>query len=63
VRELFDSLAKGSEVPDIEQQHPPREVTVPECYQVVVECDDEDDQRSVYEQMRAGGYRCRVVTL
>ena len=39
------------------------EVNIPESYQVVVECEDEDDQRDVYERMRAEGYRCRVLTL
>jgi hypothetical protein len=39
------------------------EVTVPESYQVVVECRDEADQQTVFEKMRAGGYRCRVLTL
>jgi hypothetical protein len=39
------------------------EVTVPESYQVVVECRDEADQESVYERMRQEGYRCRVLTL
>jgi ParB-like chromosome segregation protein Spo0J len=39
------------------------ELTVPESYQVVVECRDEADQESIYERMRAEGYRCRVLTL
>lgn len=39
------------------------EVRVPECYQVVVECRDEMDQQSMFERMRAEGYRCRVLTL
>ncbi len=39
------------------------EVPVPECYQVVVECRDEEDQQTVYERMRSEGYRCRVLTL
>lgn len=39
------------------------EVTVPESYQVVVECRDEADQEAVFERMRADGYRCRVLTL
>ncbi|MCC7475035.1 MAG: ParB N-terminal domain-containing protein [Pirellulales bacterium] len=38
-------------------------VNVPECYQVVVECADEEDQRAVFERMREEGYRCRVLTL
>jgi ParB-like chromosome segregation protein Spo0J len=62
VRELLDSLA------DPERSQPPAlsgvpEVSIPESYQVVVECRDEDDQRDVFERMRAEGYRCRVLTL
>lgn len=39
------------------------DIKIPECYQVVVECRDESDQQTVFEQMRAQGYRCRVLTL
>lgn len=39
------------------------EVNVPESYQVVVECRDEADQKTVFEKMRTEGYRCRVLTL
>jgi hypothetical protein len=41
----------------------PPEVPIPESYQVVVECRDETDQQTVFEQMRTAGYRCRVLTL
>jgi len=40
-----------------------QEIATPETYQVVVECRDEADQQTVYEQMRGAGYRCRVLTL
>jgi len=40
-----------------------RNVAVPEVYQVVIECRDEDDQRRVFEQMTGEGYACRVLTL
>ncbi len=72
VRAMLDSLthsapghgsavagSAGGSPPPIE----PPEVTVPECYQVVVECSDEADQQNVFETMRAEGYRCRVLTL
>ena len=36
---------------------------VPVLYQVVVECEGEEEQRVVYEQMRKAGHRCRVLTL
>jgi hypothetical protein len=64
VRELFASLASeggawngGREIPDTP------EIDIPECYQVVVECSDESDQKAIFERMREEGYRCRVLTL
>lgn len=39
------------------------EVVVPDCFQVVVECRDEAQQRALYERLTAEGYSCRVLTL
>lgn len=39
------------------------EVSIPEAFQVVVECRDEDEQQEIYERMRKEGYKCRVLTL
>jgi len=39
------------------------EVDVPEAFQVVVECRDEDDQQTVYQRMTDEGYKCRLLTL
>jgi hypothetical protein len=64
VREMFEALAKEQQLRTAEYEvAKPSEVDIPACYQVVVECRDEDDQRSVFERMRAEGYRCRVLTL
>jgi hypothetical protein len=64
VRGLFETLAK--EKPPVIFDHGASanpEVRIPESYQVVVECRDEDDQQAVFERMRGEGYRCRVLTL
>jgi hypothetical protein len=65
VRSMLETL--GREYHDAQQldaQPSDRpEVNVPESYQVVVECRDVDDQKTVYERMRSEGYRCRVLTL
>ena len=42
---------------------PPPGVEVPEAFQVVVECGDEQHQREVYERLTAEGLRCRLLTL
>lgn len=39
------------------------EPALPELYQVVVECDDEHQQQTLYERLTAEGYTCRVLVL
>jgi hypothetical protein len=59
--ELTKTAAEASE--ELEALADPREVDVPESYQVVIECADEADQQAVYDRMREEGYKCRVLTL
>ncbi|MCC6580070.1 MAG: hypothetical protein IT440_06475 [Phycisphaeraceae bacterium] len=40
-----------------------KEAKVEDLYQVLVACDDEDEQRAVYEQLTQQGRRCRLLTL
>jgi ParB-like chromosome segregation protein Spo0J len=65
VRALFDALATEADNAnqELSASADRPEVAVPESYQVVVECRDEQDQQTVYERMRSEGYRCRVLTL
>ncbi len=56
-KELDESTMSFGDVPD----RP--EVEIPESYQVVIECEGEQEQEQVYERMRKEGYRCRVLTL
>jgi len=65
VRTLLKTLDQEyREAQQFEAQRADRpEVSVPESYQVVVECRDVEDQQAVYERMRGEGYRCRVLTL
>jgi hypothetical protein len=62
---LFETLEKEQAAGGWEQgvKTLTDEVNIPESYQVVVECRDENDQQAVFERMRAEGYRCRVLTL
>ncbi|HVC98674.1 MAG TPA: hypothetical protein VND64_33725 [Pirellulales bacterium] len=36
---------------------------LPEMWQVLVQCRDEEQQREVYERMTAEGFKCRVLVL
>ena len=39
------------------------EVEIPEVYQILVTCRDEDEQREVFEQLTRDGRRCRMANL
>lgn len=36
---------------------------IPESFQLMVQCDGEEQQRELYERLSAEGYSCRVLTL
>ena len=38
-------------------------VSVPETYELIVECKDEADQKAKHEKLRLEGYRLRILTL
>jgi hypothetical protein len=63
VTQLLDTLAQtAAEVEEaVEREY--EEVRIPESWQVVVECHDEEDQRAMFERLRGEGRRCRVLTL
>jgi len=45
------------------QDEQPEDKPIPESFQVVVECNSEEDQESVYTRLTEEGYQCRVLTL
>lgn len=49
---------------DADVPSPPNgDLLVPASFQVVVQCIDEDQQRDVYERLKAEGFQCRVQSL
>ena len=63
VRGLLDGmLAEPGPLEEAELQLPP-EMQVLETYQVVVECEDEAQQKSLYERMVGEGFKCRLLNL
>jgi ParB-like chromosome segregation protein Spo0J len=37
--------------------------TVPETYEIIVECKDEADQKRIFEKLKLEGYKLRILTL
>ncbi len=64
VQKILDELlaAPGPELEDRNEMRPP-EVPIPEAFQVVVDCRDEEQQREVFERLTSQGLACRLLNL
>jgi ParB-like chromosome segregation protein Spo0J len=62
-RAMIDEMRQNLAAPIGQAELPPASIEIPRALQIVVECDDEDDQRALYERLSEEGYRCRVLTL
>lgn len=65
VTEMLDQLQTETQISDGGKSlaESAAELEIPELFQVVVQCDNEAEQREIYERMREEGRRCRVLTL
>jgi hypothetical protein len=57
--DLKTDMETDTSAPAIE----PREVEVPDSFQIVITCANEEEQRKLYERLTAEGYACKVITL
>lgn len=59
------ALEDLEEEPEAEdgQSIPDHEVDIPERFQIVVECEDEEDLHTVYDQFVKDGLNCRIVMM
>ena len=48
---------------DAESLQDPKPVKIPNLFQIVVECEDEIEQRECFEELTRAGRKCRVVNL
>ena len=66
LRQLLDGMTHDEANSGEESEESPETNAVdpiPELFQVLVECRDEDDQRALFERLSAEGYTCRLLTL
>ncbi len=61
---LAELLAEPEEIiVDENEKHPVKDVEIPKCYQIVVECDGESEQQEIFEMLVSQGVRCRILNL
>lgn len=63
VSALLDELLAGHPAIEPAQSAEPGDAVLPTLFQVVVECQDEHQQRSVFDRLTAEGFKCRVMVL
>jgi hypothetical protein len=63
VEQLLADLAMSHASAALPPIPPAPEIDIPKVFQVIVDCADEDEQRAVYDEMKAAGRKCRVLAL
>jgi hypothetical protein len=63
VEQMLAELAASQASAQLPPFPPGPAIEIPKVYQVIVDCADEEEQRAVYDEMRAAGKRCRVLIL
>ena len=56
-------LSIGEKLPEGLMKDSDFSLTVPETYEIIVECKDEAHQRQVFDKLKGEGYRLRILTL
>ena len=64
VQAMLDEMLGKSELPAIEpESQEGKSLDIPEAFQVVVECRDEQEQQAVYDRLVKEGYSCKLLNL
>lgn len=63
IQQLVDRVVRQGAASHELSRNDATAVEIPQCFQVVVECKDEAEQRSVYERLTAEGRVCRLLLL
>ncbi len=64
VQAMLDAMLAGDDMPsDATEAEGNPDITIPEAFQVVIECRDEAEQQTVFERMSGEGFTCRLLNL
>lgn len=61
LKQLLQAI--GEPLPELLQSHEPKTENIPETFEIIIECKDEEHQKNTYEKLRGQGYKCRVLIL
>lgn len=62
IQNYFDSIL-NTELDAVNVSTESKEPVIPELFQIVIECEDEEDQRRLFNQLQNQGRKCRLLNL
>lgn len=62
-RVLDDLAGEQGRIDDLATDDDEQDLDIPEAFQLVVECTDEDEQCTLFDRLVGEGYKCRVLNL
>lgn len=60
IGEEFKIAFNGDDAKSLKNE---KEIAIPNLFQIIVECEDEEEQRECFEELTRSGRKCRVVNL
>ncbi len=63
LQDLLNQTLGQPTLPDDEIDKPAKDAFIPELFQVVIECEDENQQEELYNRLQAEGLKCRLLNL
>jgi len=61
LKALLESI--GEELPENLDEGHKISISIPETYEIIIECRDEADQKHIFEKLKLEGYKLRILTL
>jgi len=58
-QQIEDAINKAMQI----ESQTLRDIEIPDTYQVLVACENETQQKEIFERMQEEGYSCRILTL
>ena len=65
MQSLLDELIAQNEASLVDENGdaPLKDLDIPKCYQIVVECENETEQQTLFEMLTTQGAKCRILNL
>jgi hypothetical protein len=61
VRQMLDEMLSNS--PEIPEANELKDMPIPNLFQILIECENEEEQRELFERFSADGLKCKILNI